>query len=89
MKAGTGIAHNYPEPFSRSSTISYSLPQEAEVRLTVFDILGRRVATLVNERQDTGHKKAVFDGSDLPPGVYFYRIEIGHASATRSMMLVK
>jgi len=84
-----GLADNYPEPFSDRTTIRYRVPDFAFVRLLILDVLGREVTVLVREPKDAGEYSATFDGTDLPSGVYFYRIEIGHASATRSMMLVK
>lgn len=83
------VDQNYPEPFTDRTTIRYRLPHIASVRIVVLDVLGREVETLVRETQGEGEHLANFDGSNLPSGVYFYRIEIGHASATRSMMLVK
>ena len=65
------------------------VPDFANVQLVVLDVLGKEVSVLVREPQDEGEYSVTFDGTDLPSGVYFYRIEIGHASATRSMMLVK
>ncbi|GMQ82130.1 MAG: hypothetical protein BMS9Abin05_1573 [Rhodothermia bacterium] len=82
------LAHNFPEPFSEKTTIRYRVPDFAFVKLVVLDVLGREVKLLVREPKDAGEYSVTFDGADLPSGVYFYRIEIGHASATRSMMLV-
>jgi len=83
------VADNFPEPFSERTTIKYRVPDFAFVRLVILDVLGREVSVWVNEPKDAGEYSVTFDGTDLPSGVYFYRIEIGHASATRSMMLVK
>lgn len=83
------LADNFPEPFSESTTIRYRVPDFANVQLVVLDVLGREVTVLVRGPKDAGEYSVTFDGTDLPSGVYFYRIEIGHASAARSMMLVK
>ncbi|MCH8244773.1 MAG: T9SS type A sorting domain-containing protein [Bacteroidetes bacterium] len=83
------LADNFPEPFSEKTTIRYRVPHLADVHLVVLDVLGREVTVLVSEPQGVGDYSISFNGTDLPSGVYFYRIEIGHASATRSMMLVK
>ena len=83
------LGHNYPEPFSEKTTIGYRVPDFAFVRLLILDVLGREVSVLVREPQSAGEYSVTFDGTDLPSGVYFYRIEMDHASATRSMMLVK
>ena len=83
------LADNFPEPFSERTTIKYRVPDFAFVRLVILDVLGREVAELVREPQGVGDYSVSFNGTDLPSGVYFYRIEMDHASATRSMMLVK
>jgi hypothetical protein len=94
------LRQNYPNPFNTSSTISYIVPgivsgtdAPSGVNLTVFDLLGRRVATLVDERQSPGEYLVRFDGSVRASGVYFYRLEIqgggGTATAVRKMVLVK
>ncbi|MCH8123005.1 MAG: T9SS type A sorting domain-containing protein [Bacteroidetes bacterium] len=83
------LADNFPEPFFESTTIRYRVPHFANVQLVVLDMLGREVSVLVREPQSAGEYSVTFVGTDLPSGVYFYRIEMDHASATRSMMLVK
>ena len=83
------LESNYPNPFNPSTTIAYSLPQEAQVKLEVFDVSGRSVAVLVNEFQTVGHYTASFDAADLPSGLYLYRIEAGDFVKTRKMTLVK
>ncbi len=84
-----GFAQNFPNPFSSATTIRYSLPQAMDVRLTVFDVLGREVATLVEARQEAGVYEVPFTASGLPAGVYLYRIEMDHLSATRRMVLMR
>ncbi|MCH8962836.1 MAG: T9SS type A sorting domain-containing protein [Bacteroidetes bacterium] len=86
---GLGYTQNFPNPFSSATTIRYSLPQAMDVRLTVFDGLGREVATLVEARQAAGVYEVPFTASRLPAGVYLYRIEMDHLSATRRMVLVR
>ena len=85
---GLGYTQNFPNPFSSATTIRYRLPQPMDVRLTVFDVLGREVATLVEARQEAGLYEVPFTASRLPAGVYLYRIEMDHLSATRRMVLV-
>jgi len=85
---GLGFAQNYPNPFREHTTIRYKLPQAMDVRLTVFDVLGREVATLVEAWQEAGLYEIPFTASRLPAGVYLYRIEMDHLSATRRMVLV-
>ncbi len=84
-----GFAQNYPNPFSRYTTIRYSLPQSMYVRLKVFDVLGREVAMLVEGQQDGGIYETSFVTRDLPAGLYFYRIEMDHLTSTRRMVLVR
>lgn len=83
------LDQNYPNPFNPSTTIGYTLPEQAQVTLTVFDALGRAVAELVNGEQVAGAHQVRFDGSKLSSGVYYYRLQAGTWSATRKLLLVK
>ncbi|MFQ3599408.1 MAG: T9SS type A sorting domain-containing protein, partial [Chloroherpetonaceae bacterium] len=91
------LSQNYPNPFNPVTVIRYELPQASVVKLQVFDVLGRVVATLVNERRDAGIYEAVFNASTLSSGTYFYRLQAsttnGASSSsfveTKKMMLVK
>jgi peroxiredoxin len=83
------LNQNYPNPFNPSTVISYHLPEANNVRLEVFDMIGHKVATLVNERQSSGEKTAVFDASSLSSGVYLYRLQVGSEIVSRKMMLIK
>jgi subtilisin family serine protease len=80
---------NYPNPFNPSTTIRYELPGNSDVRLEVYDMLGRRVALLVNEARQAGTHQAVFDASALSSGVYIYRLQAGGLVQTRKMLLIK
>lgn len=80
---------NYPNPFNPSTTIRYELPQATNVRLEVFDVLGRRVATVVDTHQPAGVHEALFAAGDLGSGIYLCRMKTGNFTATRRMMLVK
>ncbi len=79
----------YPNPFNPEVSIHYALPQEGRVRLRVFDVLGRQVATLVDEVQQAGRHRVRFVASDLPSGVYLYRIEAGGQMQTGRLVLQK
>ena len=79
-------AENAPNPFDDRTVIRYSVPEPQPVRLMVYDMLGREVATLVDGIQPKGEHEAVFEARDVPPGVYIYRISIGRATATGRMV---
>ncbi len=90
------LAQNYPNPFNPSTVIEYTVgvvsgqqSVASLVRLSVYDILGREVATLVNERREPGTYRVRFDASNLSSGIYIYRLEAGGFSASRRMLLVK
>jgi len=83
------LYQNYPNPFNPSTTIKFELPKASHVTLTVYDILGREVAVLVNERRNAGVYEVKFDGSNLASGVYFYRIQAGDYVFTKKLLLMK
>lgn len=80
---------NYPNPFNPVTVIRYQLPVNSEVRLEVFDILGRRVAVLVDGLVEAGTHEVSFDASTLASGVYLYRLQAGDFVQARQMVLVK
>jgi len=79
----------YPNPFNPQTTIRYALPEEVSVRLTVYDVLGREVAVLVDGVQPAGTHTAVFEAAGLPSGVYLYRLKAGTFAETRRLTLSK
>jgi hypothetical protein len=81
-----GFSDNYPDPFRETTTIQYSVSDAAPVRLVVYDVLGREVAVLVSARQEAGRYEVEIDGSSWVLGLYVYHLEIGRASATRTMV---
>ncbi len=83
------VANNYPNPFNPTTTISYSVPTTGLVRLSVYDVLGRKVADLVNGYKDAGSYNVSFNGESLPSGLYFYRLTAGNLTHTGRMMLLK
>lgn len=83
------LFHNYPNPFRSSTTLRYGLPEEAEVRLDIFDLLGRRVQTLVHTRKAAGYHDVLFDAHSLASGTYFYRLVTPNKVLDKKMMLIK
>ena len=83
------LSQNYPNPFNPSTVISYRLPVIGFVTLKVYDILGREIATLVNEEKPAGEYEVEFDGANLPSGIYFYQLKVGSFVETRNMVLIK
>jgi hypothetical protein len=75
--------------FNPTTTIKYELPKSSEVRLGIFDMLGREVSVLVNEKRDAGVHEVKFDGGGLSSGVYFYRLNAGDFTKTKRLMLLK
>ena len=93
------LKQNYPNPFNPRTTIRYELPQESRVKLMVYNLLGQRVADLVDEMQDAGYKEVNWDASGMPSGVsskggyasgvYFYRLDAGSFVNTKKLILLK
>ena len=83
------LQQNFPNPFNPSTKIQYSIPKESFVTLKVYDVLGREVASLVNEVQKAGNFEADFNGSELSSGVYFYRLQAGEFVSVQKMTLMK
>ncbi|MFA6979749.1 MAG: phospholipase D-like domain-containing protein [Ignavibacteriaceae bacterium] len=83
------LAQNYPNPFNPSTTIQYSLKESGKVDLDLYNMLGQKVLTLVNEFQSTGNHQVKFDASQLATGVYIYRIKANDFSASKKLLLLK
>jgi hypothetical protein len=83
------LEQNYPNPFNPSTTIRYQLPVASEVKLEVYDVLGKKIATVVNERQSAGSYQVVWNASGLSSGTYFYRLQAGTFVETKKMIMVK
>jgi hypothetical protein len=83
------LNQNYPNPFNPTTTINFALPKDVQVKLTVFDILGREVVTLVDEKMEAGLHNVSFDAARYASGVYFYHLKAGDRVFSRKMMLLK
>lgn len=83
------VYQNYPNPFNPSTTIHYDVPQANRIQLVVFDLLGRTVATLVNERKEAGRHEITFDADDLPSGTYFYQLRTQGFTETKKLVLLR
>ena len=89
LPEGYTLAQNYPNPFNPVTNIQYELGAASKVRLTVYDVLGRQVATLVDGMQGAGQYRVNFNGADLASGLYLYRLETPVGTQVRTMMLLK
>jgi len=78
------LDQNYPNPFNPSTTITFSVVTYSHTSLRVYDVLGREVATLVNENESAGQKSVTFNAGNLPSGIYFYRFTTGSFTQTKN-----
>ena len=84
------LNQNYPNPFNPSTTINYSIPKSSMVSIKVYDVIGREVATLVNEYKSAGNYSVQFNASSkFPSGVYFFRMQAGSFVQTKKLILIK
>jgi len=88
------LSQNYPNPFNPTTTIEYSVPSRTDVTIEIFNVLGQRVRTLVNEEKTAGSYRVEWngrsdDGRSLSSGVYLYRFETGDFIDTKKMLLLK
>jgi|GEM_PF-1250464 len=83
------LSQNYPNPFNPSTVIEYGIPKASQVELKVFDLLGRELKVLVNDRQEAGFYQVTFDSQSLPAALYFYRLRAGEFCETKKMLIVK
>lgn len=90
MPTEVELSQNYPNPFNPSTQIVYGVPSASNVRLEVFDMLGRQVAVLVNgDTMPAGRHTVRFDASRFASGVYVYRLQVGEKVMTKRMVLIK
>ncbi len=89
VPVGYVLRQNYPNPFNPRTGVRFQVPGVSDVKLTVYDILGREVVVLVNERKSPGTYEVSFDGNGLASGVYLYRLTAGSFVQTRKMLVIK
>jgi hypothetical protein len=89
LPQGYALEQNFPNPFNPSTVISYTIPSDASVLLTVYDLFGREIATLVNAPMTAGTHRVNFDASSLPSGSYLYALQADGVVMQKSMQLVK
>nr|NIW49209.1 T9SS type A sorting domain-containing protein [Gammaproteobacteria bacterium]NIX58968.1 T9SS type A sorting domain-containing protein [candidate division Zixibacteria bacterium] len=85
----TALYQNYPNPFNPATTIRFGLPQTTKVRLEIYNLIGQRVAILVDEEMKAGFHEVKFDGRDMASGMYFYRLKAQDFIKTKKMLLMK
>jgi len=83
------LYQNFPNPFNPSTTFNYSIPEQSKVVITVYDILGNEIETLVNEEKIAGTYEVTFDAGNLSSGIYFYKIQVGEFVESKKMVLLK
>jgi hypothetical protein len=83
------LSQNYPNPFNPTTIIRYQIPELSFVTIKVYDVLGNKIITLVNEEKPIGNYEVEFDAINLPSGIYFYRLQAGSFIETKKMVLIK
>jgi hypothetical protein len=83
------LGNNYPNPFNPSTKISFTIPQKGNVKLRVFDLLGREITILADGVYEAGKHEVSFDAGNLPSGVYFYNLTTASSSISKKMLLLK
>jgi hypothetical protein len=83
------LSENYPNPFNPKTLFKYGIPEAAHVTIEVYDVLGRRVETLINKEQEAGYHQVTFDGDGYSSGMYFFKMAAGDYNETKKMTLIK
>jgi hypothetical protein len=83
------LEQNYPNPFNPETVVRYQVPVASDLKIIVYDLLGRQVAVLVNDRKEAGSYEVKFSGTGLASGVYFYRLQAGSYVNTRKLLLLR
>ena len=83
------MEQNYPNPFNPSTSIQFKIPENSFVTLKVYNVLGKEVATLLNEEKNAGSYEVTFNATEFSSGIYFYKIEADNFVETKKMILMK
>ena len=88
------LHQNYPNPFNPTTTLRYDLPENGLVNITIYDMLGRHIKTLMDQTQDAGYRSIIWDatneyGRPVSAGIYLYQIQAGEYMQTKKMVLLK
>ena len=88
------LHQNYPNPFNPTTTLRYDIPENSHVTITIYDMLGRQVKTIINQTQDAGYRSVIWDatndyGKPVSAGMYLYQIQAGEYISTKKMVLLK
>jgi len=83
------LSQNYPNPFNPTTLIKYELPEDCQVKLAIYNVVGQRVTTLVDGEQSPGYKAVIWNAQHLASGVYFYKLTAGDFTSIRKMLLLK
>jgi Secretion system C-terminal sorting domain len=83
------LHQNYPDPFNPTTTIAYGIPVNCRVTINLYDLLGRKIKTLIDADEQRGYHIVLFDATGLASGTYFYRIEAGRYRQTKKVILLR
>jgi len=83
------LLQNYPNPFNPATTIQYQVPERSVITIKVYDVLGNEITTLINEEKLAGSYEVEFDATELPSGIYFYRLQADSFVETKKMVFIK
>ena len=94
LPQGFALEQNFPNPFNPVTTLRYNLPENGHVNITIYDMLGREVKTLINQTQDAGYRSVIWDATNdydkpVSAGIYLYQIQAGEYISTKKMVLLK
>ncbi|MBD3233682.1 MAG: T9SS type A sorting domain-containing protein, partial [candidate division Zixibacteria bacterium] len=89
VPAEYGLSSNYPNPFNASTNISYQLPEAGKVSLEVYNLMGQKVAALVNGHKEAGQHTVTWNAASFSSGIYFYKLNVGDKVFTKRLTLLK